>query len=122
MVPFFALLLPPLFFRSRQPFVVHAVFALHTYSFILLMLCSALALLAALTWLGFDPKASPALDHVMSVAQLVLLFFYLFVSVRIVYGVSGLPRVLSALVLTAAAAALLLGYRFFLFLFTIYAT
>ena len=122
MVPFFALLLPPIFFRSRQPFVVHAVFALHTYSFILLMLCSVLALFAALTWFGFDPKASAAMDHVISVAQLVFLFGYLFASVRIVYGVHGLPRVLSATVLTVAAAILLLGYRFFLFLFTIYAT
>lgn len=122
MVPFFALVLPPLFFRSRLPFVVHAVFALHTYSFILLMLCSVLALFSVLTWLGFDPKASVALDHVLSVVQLVLLFSYLLLSVRVVYGVLGLPRILSALVLTTIAAALLLGYRFFLFLFTIYTT
>jgi hypothetical protein len=66
--------------------------------------------------------SASALDHGMSVAQLVLLFSYLLVSVRVVYGVPGLPRILSALALTAIAAALLLGYRFFLFLFTIYAT
>jgi hypothetical protein len=121
MVPVFALLLPLLFFRGRQPFVVHAVFALHTYSFILMMLCAVLAFFAVLTWLGFDPK-SPVLDHVISVAELVLLFAYLFVSVRVVYGATGLPRILYAFTLTVIAAALLLAYRFFLFVFTIATT
>lgn len=121
MVPVFALFLPPIFFKSRQPFVVHAVFALHTYSFILMMLCAVLSLFAVLNWLGLDP-AAPALDHAMSMAQLVLLFAYLSVSVRTVYGVGGAARVACAFALTILAAALLLGYRFFLFLFTLYAT
>lgn len=121
MVPFFALALPPLFFRRRQPFVVHAVFALHTYSFILLMLCSVVALLTLLGATGLDPK-SVVLDHIVSVAQLVLLFFYLFIAVKAVYGVRGISRILSAFALTTVAAALLLGYRFFLFAFTLYAT
>lgn len=121
MVPLFALLLPPVFARSKQPFVVHAVFALHTYSFVLLMLCLALIFLTGIGIVGLDSKSS-GLDQALSVAQLVVLFAYLFASTRVVYGVRGVPQLISAFTLTAVAAALLLGYRFFLFVITLYMT
>ena len=35
----FAILLPVLFYRNRQPFVAYAVFSLHFYAFVLLLFC-----------------------------------------------------------------------------------
>jgi hypothetical protein len=42
----FAILLPMMFYRTRQPFVAHVVFSLHFYAFWLLLFCASLAVVA----------------------------------------------------------------------------
>jgi hypothetical protein len=47
---------------------------------------------------------------------------YLYVATGTVYGARGALRIVKALTLALAVAGILLGYRFALFLFTLYTT
>jgi hypothetical protein len=118
----FALLLPILFYRSRQPFVAHAVFSLHFYTFLLLLFSVLVGFAAVDVWLGGDGLNSTRMDTVLSLVNLVACATYLYVATGTAYGARGAPRVVKALVLALAVAGILLGYRFVLFLFTLYTT
>lgn len=76
----FALLLPLVFFRNRQPFMAHVVFSLHLYAFLLLLFCVSLGIAA----------------------------------VDVLFG--------GALALALTVSGIVLGYRFVLFLITLYGT
>jgi hypothetical protein len=120
MALFFALVPMLVFMRRKQPLIAHAVFSLHLYSFMLLMFCVATlvpALSARMGGAGFD---SEALDHLLALSLLLLCAVYLFFAIRAVYGVRGVMRVLSAVLLTIAVGATALGYRFFLLIVTLY--
>lgn len=117
-----SILLPIVFYRNRQPFVVHAVFALHFYTFLLLLFCVALTVAAVDALLGGGGLNSPRMDAVLSLINLAACATYLYVATGTVYGASGAIRVIKALVLAVAVAGILLGYRFVLFVFTLYTT
>ena len=117
----FALLLPLILFRERRPFMVHMVFSLHLYTFLLLLFCVALLAAKSSALLGFGGLEAPLVDNVLSVVNLAACALYLYVAIGPVYGASGGVRVVQAIVLALAVGAIVLGYRFVLFLITLYA-
>ena len=117
-----ALLLPILFYRNRQPFVAHAVFSLHFYAFLLLLLCVSLAVAAVDVLLGGVGLNSTRMDNALSVINLAASATYLYMATGTAYGARGAIRTVKALALALAVAGILLGYRFVLFLLTLYTT
>lgn len=122
MTVFFAPILPLVFFRARRPFMVHVVFSLHLYTFLLLLFCVALLAAKLSSSLGFGGLDSAAVDNVLSIANLIACMLYIYVAVKTVYGASGVIRALQAIILAVIVAGIVLGYRFLLFLITLYAT
>ena len=122
MVVAFAPVLALVFRRRRQPFATHVVFSLHLYAFMLLLLSIGTAVPAAPILAGGTRSTSDLLDAVLTIALMIACAAYLYPAVRAVYGVSRSRRVLSTVALTAAVAAIVLGYRFALFVFTLYTT
>jgi hypothetical protein len=118
----FALLLPLVFLRARRPFLTHVVFSLHAYTFLLLFFCLTMLVAQASAWLGYGGLEAPAVDKVLSLVNLAAFGTYLGFAIGPVYGAAGAWRVLQAAVLAIAAAAIVLGYRFALFLITVLTT
>jgi hypothetical protein len=118
----FALLLPLVFLRARRPFMTHVVFALHLYTFLLLLFCVALLAAGASTRLGFGGLEVPAVDTALSIFNLAACWLYLYLAIGPVYGAAGARRVLQAAVLAIAVAAIVIGYRFALLLITLSTT
>lgn len=116
----FALLLIAMFVRSGRPFVTHVVFALHFYSFQLLLLCVLLLLIILDTWLGGPNPRSAAVDTALFVVQLAGSAAYLYLATAVVYGAAGWGRAVKVMVLVAATGAAVLGYRFAIFMITLY--
>ena len=116
----FALLLPLVFYRNRQPIVAHVVFALHFYAFLLLLFCVLLTVVAVNVWLGGAGLHSARMDHLLSLINLAACATYLYKATGTVYRASGAVRVIKVLALALAVAGILLGYRFVLFLITLY--
>jgi hypothetical protein len=116
----FALVVALVFGRDGHPFAEHAVFSLHLYGFLLLLLCAGTALPAAGMLFGGTRSTSPALDAVLSITLVVACGVYLFVAIGTVYRWRGAGRIVAAAGLTAAAAAIVLAYRFGLMLLTLY--
>ncbi len=116
----FALLLPLVFYGTRRSFVAHATFSLHFYAFLLLLFCVSLAVTAVDVMLGGAGLASPRMDNILSVLNFAAAAIYLHIAIGKVYGARGAPRGIRALALTMGAAAILLGYRFLVFLITLY--
>lgn len=120
MALFFALVPAVAFLRSKRPFVAHAIFSLHFYAFLLLLLCVATTIPVISVWLGGPGLASPIVDYPISIGLLMASAIYLYFSVGAVYGSRGWVRILQVSVLTVGVAAIVLGYRFFLFVVTLY--
>jgi hypothetical protein len=118
----FALLLPLAFFRERRPFVTHVAFSLHLYTFLLLVFCVALVAAKLSVLLGLGGLDSPIVDHVLTVANLMACAVYIHLAIGPVYDATGVLRAAKAAGLALAAGAIVLGYRFMLFLITLYAT
>jgi Protein of unknown function (DUF3667) len=118
----FALLLPVAFFRERRPFMTHVAFSLHLYTFLLLLFCVALLAAKLSAWLGFGGLDAPRVDNLLSVANVIACAVYIHLAIGPVYGATGTMRAIRAVLLTLAVAAIVLGYRFVLFLITLYAT
>ena len=116
----FALLLPLAFLRRPQPFMLHFVFSLHLYAFLLLLFCVGMVAgkIGALSGVGGLDVAM--VDNVLSVLNLLVCTVYIYMAVGPVYGANGAWRVVQAAVLAVAVAAIVIGYRFLLFLFTLY--
>jgi hypothetical protein len=105
------------FWRRHMPAVAHAVFALHLYAFLMLLLCAGIGVEA----LFGSPMARPALvDPLVSIALLAACAAYLHAAVGTVYASRGARRALEVAVLTVGVATLVLGYRFALFVVTLY--
>jgi hypothetical protein len=113
-------LLPIAFLRARRPFAAHVIFALHFYAFVLLLFCLSLGLAEIQLLMGGDGLASPWVDRVLSVFNLAAIAAWLYVAVGAVYGARGVFRIASVAALTVTVAALVLGYRFAIFLITLY--
>ena len=118
----FAMLLPLVFFRERRPFVAHVVFSLHLYAFLLLLFCIALLIAGLSALLGFGGLEAAAVDNVLTAFNLAACALYLYLAIGRVYGSTGARRTFQALVLTIAVAVIVLGYRFAVFLITLFST
>jgi len=118
----FALLPPLVFWRERKPFMVHMVFALHLYTFLLLLFCAALLFAATSAWLGTGGLDAPWVDNVLSGVNLAACMLYLYLAIGPVYGATGMRRTAQAVLLGLAVGAIVLGYRFVLLLITLYTT
>ena len=118
----FALLLPLVFLRERRPFMTHVVFSLHLYSFLLLLFCLALLAAALSEFLGVGDLQTAAVDNVLSVLNLAACALYIYLAIGPVYGSAGVTRVVQTAVLAIAVAAIVIGYRFALFLITLATT
>ena len=118
----FALLLPFVFFQSKRLFATHVVFSLHLYTFLLLLFCLSLLIAMTDVLLGGVGLKSAWMDNVLSVLNLLACATYLYLAVGPVYGASGHSSALKALGLALSVGAIVLGYRFLLFLITFYWT
>jgi len=118
----FALLLPLAFLRKRCPFMVHLAFSLHLYTFLLLVFCAALLAAKLSALIGFGGLETPWVDDVLSVANLAACAVYIYLAIGPVYGATGALRTAKSVLLALAVAAIVLGYRFLLFLITLYTT
>ena len=129
MVPPMALALPLVFIRRRQPFAVHVVFAAHFYAFLLVLITVPLLILAAapltgLKGLGSGMTMSDAMDTLTSVALAAICAGYFYVAIGRVYGTSGgtsgIWRWFQTAALVVWGALIFEGYKFTLFLITLY--
>ncbi|MEO6080523.1 MAG: DUF3667 domain-containing protein [Steroidobacteraceae bacterium] len=118
----FSLLLPLLFLRRRQPFAAHVVFSLHFHSFVLLLFCLSLLLVAANEFFGGDGVNSLAIASVVNIGNLLVCAGYLFFATRVAYGSRGILQVLKIPLLALAVGGIFEGYRFVVFLITLYST
>lgn len=118
----FALLLPLVFVSERRPFMAHVVVSLHPYTFLLVVFSAALLVAKFSSMLGLEGLEAPRVDNVLSVANLIACGFYLCLAIGPFYGVKNAKGAIQAMVLALAVAAIVLGYRFALFLVTVYAT
>jgi hypothetical protein len=117
----FSLAPASLFMRRRRPLVAHVVFSLHLYAFLLLLLSVGTAISAIGRWLGLNLETGPG-DAILSIALLLASALYMYFATRIVYGEGGMSRVLKTAVLTVIVGCVVLGYRFALFIITLYST
>lgn len=120
MVPPWALFAWLLFRRRDRTVVTHVVFAIHFFAFVLL-LYSVLLLIAivASRLLGLSGSV---LDGWLALFHLAVYTAYLYGAVATAYEATGFARVLKVAVLAAAVPVILLGYRFAVFLITLYST
>jgi Protein of unknown function (DUF3667) len=116
----FALLLVPMFHDRDRPFVTHIVFSLQFYAFLLVLLCVLLGLLFVDITLGGPGIGTQIMDWGLFAALLLAASIYLYIAIGRVYSARGITRVLRVAVLTVAVASGVLGYRFAVFLITLY--
>lgn len=122
MALFFALVPMLVFLRSRRPLVAHAVFSLHLYAFLLLLLCVATVVMAMNRWAGGFGFTHDGLDGFISISLLVASAVYLYFAIGAVYNSRGIARIAATLVLAVFVGAIVLAYRFALLLITLYST
>jgi Protein of unknown function (DUF3667) len=122
MVVAFAPLVGLVFHARGRPFAAHAVFSLHLYAYLLMLL--SLGTTVPAIWRTIDRSDSSArvVDTVLSIGLLILCAVYLYSAIGQVYGGSRGRRAVSAAALSIATAVTALGYRFALFLLTLYTT
>jgi hypothetical protein len=122
MVPVLALILPVVFLRPARPLVVHVVFALHFYAFVLLLFCVPLAAMSFDSAMGGTGVMSQWTDDVTSIGLLAICAAYLYVAIGPTYGARGVLRAAQAALLTIAAVLVFFAYRFVLLPITLYTT
>lgn len=118
----FAGLLALLFFRQRQRFMAHLAFSLHFYAFLMLLLSLAVLFARLVSALGGPGLESAGMDNGLSLFNLVVSGAYVYAALGPAYAVAGAQRIVKALLLTIAALAMVLAYRFAIFLITLYTT
>ena len=122
MVVPFGLLVAALFGRRPLPALTHAIFAVHTYVFVLILLCAG-SLAVAVDHLGGGPALrSTAFDHLLSALLLAACVAYLHRAVARVYPGKSLHTGLRTAVLGMAIALIFMGYRFILLPITLWTT
>lgn len=118
----FAALCALAFFGSRKPFIAHVVFSLHLYTLLLLLFSVAILGVATIRMFGGPGLDVPRVDNLISILLLAGFAGYLHIAAGRYFGARGASRAIKVAVLTLCAGALVLGYRFVLFLITLYAT
>ncbi|HEX8661745.1 MAG TPA: DUF3667 domain-containing protein [Brevundimonas sp.] len=111
-----------LFARRHRPLALHGVFALHLYAFLLLLFCACLAVSVVDVMAGGRGLAEPWIDVSLSLANLAACATYPYRATAVAYDARGWPRVVKAAAMTVIAAALVIGYRFSIFLITLWTT
>jgi hypothetical protein len=122
MVVPFAVMLLLLFYRNQQHLIAHVVFSLYLYAFLLLLFCFSILIAAIQMLFGGDGLNSPRMDTILSLINLTALGAYLYAATGRVYKVNGKERLVKVVVLMFTAAFIFLGYKFLLFLITLYFT
>jgi len=122
MVVPFALLVALLFRRRPLPPLAHATFAVHTYVFVLMLLCAASLAAGIDRLVGGPALQSPTFDHTLSVVALAACGLYLYLAIRRVYPGKRAWTTLQALMLTLALALIFMAYRFMLLPITLWLT
>lgn len=125
MVPMLALATAALRFREKRYFAEHLVFSIHFYAFMLLFYSALLSLaklvLIALTeWRG-EPGAE-AVDLVLTWAIAAVLGLYLILAMRETGTARWSAAAAQGVLLTAAVMAILVAYKFVLFVVGFYTT
>lgn len=120
MVPLFTVAVAVLT-RPRRAAVVHGVFAIHFYTFLMLFLCALfLALEIAFTTVyGHVIAISPYSDDIITGIEFIVCAGYLYIALGRVYALPRLHRLLSSALLMVAALYILYIYRFIVFLVTL---
>lgn len=116
----FTPLLAILFHARHRPIGFHMVFSLHLYVFVLLLFCLSLAVVEIDLLSGGRGLESPAIDTALSLFNLGACAIYLYLMLGTVYNLRPVPRVAASLLLAIVLATLVLGYRFTIFLVTLY--
>ncbi|MCE9658137.1 MAG: DUF3667 domain-containing protein [Burkholderiales bacterium] len=116
----FAGLLALLFLRQRQRFMAHLAFSLHFYAFLMLVYSLAVVFAKVVSTLGGPGLESAGMDLGLTLFNLAVSGFYLHAALGPAYAASGAPRIVKTLMLTIAALAIVIGYRFAIFLITLY--
>ncbi len=107
---------------QHRPFATHIVFSLHFYTFLLLLFCVSLAVGEINVLFGGGGLSSAKVDTILTVINLAVCTVYLYRAIGVVYDKRSIARPLKALALGASVTGILLGYRFLLFLITLYVT
>ncbi|MCL6740604.1 DUF3667 domain-containing protein [Sphingomonas sp. RB56-2] len=116
----FAPFLAVAFLSERRPIGVHIVFSLHLYAFVLLLFCVSLGLTELDLILGGKGLASSRVDLVLSLFNLGACATYLYMAIGTAYGARGVSRIVKAAALACVVAAIVIGYRFLIFLITLW--
>jgi hypothetical protein len=115
--------IPALLFRARHRAAgAHVVFALHFYAFVLLLLCVSIAIAQFELVMGGGGLQSPVVDTLLSLFNVAACAVYLYLALGPAYAAAGARRYLATAVLAASVAVLFIGYRFVIFLITLYST
>jgi len=122
MVLALAPVLAMIFWRSHRPVGAHIVFGLHVYAFVLLLFCLSLGIGEVSLLTGGGGIASPGVDTALTLFNLAACLAYLYLAIGSAYGVSGVPRALAALLLAACIGVIVVGYRFLMFVVTLWFT
>jgi hypothetical protein len=122
MVAPFAIVLPVLFRRSRQPFSVHLAFALHFYAFVLLLFCLCLGAAALGMLFGSGGLESALVDNTLTAFILAVSAVYLYAASAAVYGARGIRGAVAAIVLAVWVGVIVVAYRFAMLVVTLYTT
>jgi hypothetical protein len=107
------------FHGRKKPFAAHAVFSLHLYSF-LLVLMSVADIVPALDHSDGQVFVWRVVDNAVSVLLLVACGIYVYIATEKVYAARGVTRIAKVVVLTVGMGAIVLAYRFALFALTLY--
>lgn len=118
----FAGLLSLAFFGRHRPFMAHLAFSLHLHAFLMLVFCVAVLAAGADVLAGGPGLKSPVVDDVLSIFNVAACALYLYAAIGVAYGAEGWVRVVKVAALTIAVAVVVVGYRFVIFLITLYAT
>ena len=108
--------------RSLRPLVAHVVFALHFYTFLLLLLCVAITIPVVSAWFGGAGRKSESMDRRISIDLLIASSVFSRLSAVAAYDERGVVLVVKTGTLTLAVAADLMGYRFIVLLITLQST
>lgn len=125
MVPVFALLVATVEIRKRRYALQHVVFALHTYTALLVILMVGdVFAVAPLSWILLQGARllHTNTDTVLSLVAATGMFAYLLPSLRRAYGDRGGIAALKTVVLLAGIVAILFAYRVLLFYAAYWAT
>lgn len=118
----FALLCALFFAGSRKPFITHVAFALHLYTFLLLLFCLDLVLVGLNSLFGGADLRTAWVDNLLSALNVLACTVYLYFATGLVFAARGPMRLVRSVALAMLAGGIVVGYRFAVFLITLYST